>query len=173
MLWRQLQHASWRGGSDRRSCPHQRQQVLDQLSASIDQFFASGGKPTELPGSSFEPRPTRPISADAVVEESGPPEPGSRSEINLVSDLTKILTAYPVEASAIERARLLQLSKAHLIRFQVSSTKRRSRATMKKAREDQKAEHCKQLPGAGRYRGNPESSCATDRHELRASGSTN
>lgn len=125
--------------------PNERQQVLDQLSASIDQFFASGGKPKELPGPSFEPRPTRPIAADAL-EEDGPPKPGSRAEINLVRDLAKTHTfTEAIEASGIERARLLQLSKAHLITFLVSSTERRARTAAKKNREDQKAEHCKQI----------------------------
>ncbi|WP_460420786.1 hypothetical protein [Pseudomonas sp. ZL2] len=125
---------------------NEHQQVLDQLSASIDQFFASGGKPKELPGPSFEPRPTRPIAADAVAEDNGPPKPGSRAEINLVRDLAKTHTfTEAVEASGIERARLLQLSKAHLITFLVSSTERRARTAAKKKREDQRAEHCKQI----------------------------
>jgi len=133
--------------------PNQRQQVLDQLSASIDQFFASGGKPTELPGPSFEPRPARPLAADAVVEECSPPKPGSRAEIDLVRNLAKTHTfTEAVEASGIERARLLRLSKAHLITFLVSSTERRARAATKKKRDEQRAklgEQVKALAGTG------------------------
>ncbi|WP_433886652.1 hypothetical protein [Pseudomonas vranovensis] len=126
--------------------PNERQQVLDQLSASIDQFFASGGKPKELPGPSFEPRPTRPIAADALAEDDDPPKPGSRAEINLVRDLAKAHTfTEAVEASGIERARLLQLSKAHLITFLVSSTERRARTAAKMKRQDQRAAHCEQI----------------------------
>ncbi|MNJ25804.1 hypothetical protein D3C77_202610 [compost metagenome] len=126
--------------------PDPRQQVLAQLNASIDQFFASGGKPKELPGPSFEPRPTRPIAADAMAEDDGPPKPGSRAEINLVRNLAKTHTfTEAVEASGIERARLLQLSKAHLITFLVSSTERRARTAAKKKRETQKAAHCEQI----------------------------
>ncbi|WP_327440247.1 hypothetical protein [Pseudomonas donghuensis] len=126
--------------------PDPRQQVLDRLSASIDQFFASGGKAEELPGPSFEPRPTRPIAADALAEDDGPPKPGSRAEINLVRDLAKTHTfTEAVKASGIERARLLQLSKAHLITFLVSSTERRARTAAKKKREAQRAAHCQQI----------------------------
>ncbi|MHC2148312.1 hypothetical protein [Pseudomonas sp. 210_17 TE3656] len=126
--------------------PDPRQQVLAQLNASIDQFFASGGKPKELPGPSFEPRPTRLIAADALDEDDGPPKPGSRAEITLARNLAKTHTfTEAVEASGIERTRLLQLSKAHLITFQVSSTERRKRVAAKQQREKQKAAHCEQI----------------------------
>ncbi|MDD1977151.1 hypothetical protein [Pseudomonas tussilaginis] len=124
--------------------PSQRDQVLADLNASIDSFFASGHQAKQLPGPSFEPRPIRPIAADAI--EDGPPKPGSGAEIDLVRTLAKTHTfTEAVKASGIERPRLLQLSKAHLITFLVSSTERRARTATKKKREDQKAEHCKQI----------------------------
>lgn len=126
--------------------PSQRDRVLADLNARIDSFFASGRQPEQLPGPSFEPRPTRPIAADAMAEDDGPPKPGSRAEINLVRNLAKTHTfTEAVEVSGIERARLLQLSKAHLITFLVSSTERRARTAAKKKREDQKAAHCEQI----------------------------
>ncbi|MGF6595087.1 hypothetical protein [Pseudomonas sp. 2835] len=44
-----------------------------------------------------------------------------------------------------ERARLLQLSKAHLITFLVSSTDRGARAETRKKRDEQRAKHGKQV----------------------------
>lgn len=126
--------------------PSPRDQVLADLNARIDSFFASGRKPEQLDGPTFAPRPIRPIAADAMAEDDGPPKPGSRAEINLVRELAKTHTfTEAVEASGIKRPRLLQLSKAHLITFLVSSTERRARAVAKKQREDHKAERCKQI----------------------------
>ncbi|MEE1866902.1 hypothetical protein [Pseudomonas auratipiscis] len=126
--------------------PSPRDQVLADLNARIDSFFASGRQPEQLDGPTFAPRPIRPIAAGAMAEDDGPPKPGSRTEINLVRELAKTHTfTEAVEASGIKRPRLLQLSKAHMITFLVSSTERRARAVAKKQREDQKAEHCKQI----------------------------
>lgn len=126
--------------------PDPRQQVLADLNARIDSFFASGRQPEQLAGPTFAPRPVRPIAPDAMVEDDGPPKPGSHAEINLVRELAKTHTfTEAVETSGIKRPRLLQLSKAHLITFLVSGTERRVRAVARKQREDQKAEHCKQI----------------------------
>lgn len=124
--------------------PDPRQQVLATLNASIDEFFASGGQATKLPSPTFQPRPTRPIAADTQSDDR--PKPGSRSELILIRELAKTHTfTEAVAASGIERPRLLQLSKAHLITFQVSSAERRARVASRRQREAQKAEHCQQI----------------------------
>lgn len=128
--------------------PDPRRQVIEQLNASIDQFFASGrqsviGKPPTL-----EPRRVRPIAADALAGtgEQTTPKPGSRAELSLVRELAKSLSfGEAIEASGIPRPRLLQLSKAHLITFQASSTERRARDAARQRREARIAGHCEQL----------------------------
>ncbi|MEG0967163.1 MAG: hypothetical protein RSG92_17510 [Pseudomonas sp.] len=127
--------------------PSQRDRVLADLNASIDSFFASGRQPKQLPGPTFEPRPIRPIAADALAEPGQTtPKPGISAELNLIRNMAKTMSfSEAVEASGITRARLIQLSKAHLIRFQVSSTERRKRVAAKQQRETQKAAHCEQI----------------------------
>lgn len=127
--------------------PSQRDQVLADLNASIASFFASGGQAEQLPGPTFKPRPARPIAADALDEaEQSTPKPGSRAELDLIRTLAKTMSfSEAVEASGIQRARLIQLSKAHLIRFQVSSTERRKRLASRMQREAKKADHCEQI----------------------------
>lgn len=127
--------------------PNPRDQVLADINASIDSFFASGRQPEQLPGPTFAPRPVRPIAPDALVEPGQTtPKPGSSAELNLIRNMAKTMSfSEAVEASGITRARLIQLSKANLIRFQVSSTERRKRLASRLQRETQKAAHCEQI----------------------------
>ncbi|MDH0640652.1 hypothetical protein N5D52_27385 [Pseudomonas sp. GD03860] len=121
---------------------------MAQLNASIHEYLAKGGQVDQLPGPSFKPRPARPVSDGAIADdETMPtPKPGSSAELNLIRTMAKTMSfSEASKASGIPRSRLVQLTKAHLIRFQVSSTERRARDEARKRRETQKLNHCEQI----------------------------
>ncbi|MFK0090848.1 hypothetical protein ACIQUS_26615 [Pseudomonas sp. NPDC090755] len=121
--------------------PNQRQQDLDSLSASIDQFFANGGQATKLPG--FEYQPRRPHHGR--LSDGGDPVARAtaserRETLERVRNAAKTMTLLEaVRALGIDRTTLFRISREASIYFQSANKEHKARAVARQAKADAEA----------------------------------
>ncbi|CAM4002903.1 hypothetical protein [Pseudomonas wadenswilerensis] len=121
--------------------PNERQQVLDQLSASIDQFFAGGGQPVELPA--FEYRPRRPHHGSHNAEGDSTARAAATQKRQLVErarEAAKTMTLDEAYRSlGVSRTELHRLAKEAGIFFQSCDKERQRREVARQAKAEEKA----------------------------------
>lgn len=119
--------------------PSQRDQVLADLNASIDSFFASGKQPTELPAFEYQPRRPRhdsPIADPAIKAETA----AKRMLIERAREAAKTMTldeAY--RALGMSRTELHRMAKEAGFFFPRHDKERERREIARKAKAEEKA----------------------------------
>ena len=119
----------------------QRQQDLDQLRASIDQFFANGGQATKLPD--FEYQPRRPhhgsllAGGDPVARATAAER---RETLERVREAAKTMTLIEaVRALGIDRTTLFHMSRDAGFYFQSDNKEQKARAAARQAKAEAEA----------------------------------
>lgn len=121
--------------------PSQRDQVLSKLNASIDQFFASGGQPTELPPFEYQPRRPRTDGQVAAGNPAIKAEAAAKRELlERAREAAKTMTldeAY--RALGMSRTALHRMAKEAGFYFQSCDKERIGREVARKARAEEKS----------------------------------
>ena len=109
--------------------PDPRHQILADLNARIEQFFAEGGEVTELSPPKYEPRPVA--------------EPTQHDKIRA---LAKTMTlAQAVKATGMDRSQLFRMARESGFHFQSDNKERKARDLARQARKEAEARRCEQI----------------------------